>query len=474
MERLSLLSEDQVRAVQRQFGTPTFVYDQEALESQAQKALAFPNAYGLTVRYAVKACPAAGVIRILNRAGLHIDASSGYEALRAMRAGVPADQIQITAQQLPDNLADLVRQGVLFNACSLYQLAAYGRLFPGCEVSVRINPGLGSGHSNRTNTGGPSSSFGIWHEHLDQVLATAAEHHLQLTGLHSHIGSGSDPEVWQHCARLTLGVAAKLPEVRRVNMGGGFKIGRMADEVSTDLCEAGQPVADEFNRFAREHSRKLHLEIEPGTFLVGNAGAIVCSVVDVVDTGRQGYSFIKVDSGMTEVLRPSMYGAQHPIAVVPATPEERGQGEYLIAGHCCESGDILTPASRQPRRTGTSRTHRAAHRRCGFYRRQRGLLRWHGRQKLQFLPGSMRSAARHRWRLPSAAPAPNPRPSPSQRVPTRFPQRLSRAASDPARRAARRPAGCTGSRSQKWPSPARLPATKPLRCCAPQPAGHPK
>ena len=76
-------------------------------------------------------------------------------------------------------------------------------------------------------------------------------------------------------------------------------------------------MADEFNRFAEEHGRKLHLEIEPGTFLVGNAGAIVCSIVDVVDTGPQGYSFIKVNSGMTEVLRPSMYGAQHPIVVSP-------------------------------------------------------------------------------------------------------------------------------------------------------------
>ena len=348
MERLSLLSEAQVRTVQRRFGTPSFVYDQKTLESQAQTALTFPNAYGLTVRYAVKACPAAGVIRILNRAGLHIDASSGYEARRAMRAGVPAPQIQITAQQLPDNLADLVRQGVLFNACSLHQLAAYGRLFPGREVSVRVNPGLGSGHSNRTNTGGPSASFGIWHEHLEQVSATAAAHGLHITGLHSHIGSGSDPAVWQHCARLTLGVAAELPEVRRVNMGGGFKIGRMADEESTDLRQAGQPVAAEFNRFAREHGRNLHLEIEPGTFLVGNAGAIVCSVVDVVDTGQQGHCFIKVDSGMTEGLRPSLYGAQHPIVVVPATPQERDQGQYLIAGHCCESGDILTPAPGNP------------------------------------------------------------------------------------------------------------------------------
>ena len=240
MERLSLLSEDQVRTVQHQFGTPTFVYAQKALESQAQKALAFPNAHGLTVRYAVKACPAAGVIRILNRAGLHIDASSGYEALRAMRAGVPATQIQLTTQQLPDNLADLVRQGVLFNACSLHQLATYGQLFPGREVSVRVNPGLGSGHSNRTNTGGPSSSFGIWHEHLDQVLATAAEHNLQLTGLHSHIGSGSDPEVWQHCARLTLGVAAKLPEVQAREYGRRVQGGAHGRR-SIDRLAQGRP-----------------------------------------------------------------------------------------------------------------------------------------------------------------------------------------------------------------------------------------
>lgn len=347
-QRSSFLSEDHIRTVQRQFGTPTFVYSQEVLESQSQKALSFPNVYGLTVRYAVKACPAAGVIRILSRAGLHIDASSEFEALRSLRAGVPASHIQITAQQLPNNLEALVRQGILFNACSLHQLKMYGQLFPGSDVSVRINPGLGSGHSNCTNTGGPASSFGIWHEHLDHVRETASTYGVRITGLHSHIGSGSDPLVWQRCTQLTLAVAANLPEVCRVNLGGGFKIGRMAGEVSVDLDDVGTFVANEFSRFAREHGRDLHLEIEPGTFLVGNAGAVVCSVIDVVDTGKQGYSFVKVDSGMTEILRPSLYGAQHPITIVPTTPQKRGQGEYLIVGHCCESGDILTPAPGNP------------------------------------------------------------------------------------------------------------------------------
>jgi diaminopimelate decarboxylase len=348
MEQLPFPTAEQVRTIQSQFGTPAYVYDQRTLEEQARKALAFPNPYGLTVRYAMKACPSAAVLRIFNRQGLHIDASSGFEAHRAMRAGVPAEQIQLTTQELPDDLEELILMGVLFNACSLHQLRIFGQQFPGRELSIRVNPGLGSGHSNRTNVGGPSASFGIWHEYLDQVLEIQRKFDLQLTSLHSHIGSGSDPEVWQRCARMTMAIAARLPQVRRVSLGGGFKVGRMAGEPSTDLQTAGQPIAEEFERFAREHGRKLHMEIEPGTFMVANAGTVIATVIDIVDTGESGYQFIKIDAGMTELLRPSLYGAQHPIAVVPAIEEERGQMEYLVAGHCCESGDILTPAPDNP------------------------------------------------------------------------------------------------------------------------------
>jgi diaminopimelate decarboxylase len=342
------LAAEKVLALQAQFGTPTFVYDQQRLENQARQALAFPNAFGLTARYAMKACPSAGVVRLLNRMGLHIDASSGYEARRAIKAGVAPHEIQLTAQQLPDDLDELIKQGVLFNACSAHQLDHYGRRFPGRQLSIRVNPGLGSGHSNRTNVGGPSSSFGIWHEQLDQIQASAAAHNLQITGLHSHIGSGSDLAVWQRCARMTLNIAAQLPQVERVSLGGGFKVGRMAGEVSTDLQAAGAPIPEEFIRFQRQHGRQLHLEIEPGTFFVANAGYLICSVMDVVDTGANGYRFIKVDAGMTEVLRPSLYGAQHPITLVPASAEKRGEADYLVVGHCCESGDILTPEPDNP------------------------------------------------------------------------------------------------------------------------------
>lgn len=348
MQHASFLTEAQARGIRHEYGTPVYAYDERSLEAQAREVLQFPNAFGLTARYAMKALPNAAIVRLFSNLGLHIDASSGFEVERAILAGVPASHILLTAQQMPANLKDLVRRGVLFNACSLHQLESYGRLFPASEVSVRVNPGLGSGHSNRTNVGGPSSSFGIWHERLDQVFAIQEQYRLRITRLHTHIGSGADPGVWHHCAQLSLAIAARLPMVHTLNLGGGFKVGRMPGEISADLRTIGALIVRDFEQFYRDHGRKLRLEVEPGTFLVANAGAIVASVVDVVDTGPYGYSFIKVDSGMTEIVRPSMYGAQHPIYVVPATPEPRETREYVVVGHCCESGDVLTTEPGNP------------------------------------------------------------------------------------------------------------------------------
>lgn len=349
---MSFLSRDLIRSLRAEYGTPLYVYDQRLLEQAAREVLAFPNAWGLTARYAMKALPTAAIVRLLAATGLHIDASSGFEAERAMRAGVAPERIQITAQELPRDLKELVERGVLFNACSLEQLETYGRLFPGRAVSVRINPGLGSGHNNRTNVGGPASAFGIWHERLDDVLSLQREYDLDLTGMHTHIGSGGDPEVWKRCARLSLEIAAKLPDVTRLSLGGGMKIARMPGEVGADLQAIGRAVRADFEAFAERTGRRLHLEIEPGTYLVARAGAIVASVIDVVETGESGYRFIKTDTGMTEFLRPNLYGAQHPIEVIPLDgPEqsgERGEDDYVVVGHCCESGDVMTPAPGDP------------------------------------------------------------------------------------------------------------------------------
>jgi len=343
------LSAEKAAEVRERFGTPCYIYDRATLEAAARRALAFPAPYGFTLRYAMKANPSRGILAVFRALGLHVDASSDWEVERALRAGFAPEQILLTSQMPSRRIAEYVGRGVFLNACSLHQLEALGRATPGRAVAVRMNPGLGSGSMKRTNTGGPSASFGIWHEYAAEVKTVAARYGLTIGTLHTHIGSGTDPEVWKRATRMTLDLVARFPDVAAVNLGGGFKVGRMPEEPSVDMNEVAAHVRGELEAFRQRDGRTLRLEIEPGTYLVAQAGAVVATCVDVVDTGRDGHLFAKLDTGMTEITRPSLYGAQHPIDVL-ATGRE--PAEVVFVGPCCESGDILTPASGDPEALG--------------------------------------------------------------------------------------------------------------------------
>src|SRR5437879_5173181 len=221
--RPMFLESAEAALVREHFGTPCYVYDRAALEAAARAALAFPHAFGFTLRYAMKANSSRAVLRLFRDLGLHVDASSDPEVERALRAGFAPGRVQLTSQAPTRRLEEFVAQGVLYNACSLHQLDRYGRAFAGREITIRVNPGLGSGSSNRTNTGGPASSFGIWHAYLEEAKALAARHRLTIRGLHTHIGSGSDPAVWTHVAHLVLEIAGRLPEVTTVSLGGASR-----------------------------------------------------------------------------------------------------------------------------------------------------------------------------------------------------------------------------------------------------------
>ncbi len=345
LEQLRFLEAEQVERIVREYGTPVYVYSREVLRRQAAAVLAFGAPYGLTVRYAMKANPNRAILQEFDRLGLEIDASSGYESWRALAAGVAPEKILLTAQELPKDLARLVKQGVQFTACSLRQLRAYGELFPDTAVSVRLNPGLGSGHSQKVSVGGTASGFGIWHEYLDEVKRLAQTYDLRIVRLHTHIGSGTGPEVWAATADISLALAAALPAVEILNLGGGFKVAQLRSELGIDLQLVGAAVGHRLAGFCQRSGRELHLEIEPGTLLVAGAGCLIATVDDVADTGQGGYEFLKLDAGMTEILRPTLYGAQHAMVVVGA---RSGHREYVVVGHCCESSDLLTTCRGDP------------------------------------------------------------------------------------------------------------------------------
>ncbi|GKY95128.1 hypothetical protein MPSEU_000476700 [Mayamaea pseudoterrestris] len=357
-------------------GTPLYVYSVEQLTKAADACLAFPNAYGLTVRFAMKACPNASILKLFSSKGIHVDASSGYEARRAIyRAGIPAEHISLSTQELPKDFADLVDMGVKLNACSISQLEHFGQRYAGtgARVGIRINPGVGSGgfsasttQFSKTNVGGPSSSFGIWHELVtDGTVPNIVEKYgLNVERIHTHIGSGSDPGIWQQVATKSLSFCKTFSTVTTLNLGGGYKVGRNEGEATTDLQEIGKPVIEAFRKFAADEGRELRLEIEPGTYLMAMSGALVSTVQDIVQTtGEGGHTFLKLDAGMTDVLRPSLYGAIHPITVLPGSGETSDVGteteSVVVVGHCCESGDLMTPKPGEPEDLAERRLRKA-------------------------------------------------------------------------------------------------------------------
>lgn len=344
MDTISFLTRSAIEKIDSLCGTPAYVYDEQFLRRQAAEVLAFPNAFGLTARYAMKASPNAAILRLFRSCGLHFDASSGHEVRRAILAGVEPGRISLSTQELPADFDELVRLGISINACSLSQIERIGKALPGTRVGLRINPGMGSGGTTKTNVGGPSSSFGIWYEHLEAVETAIVRHKLDVFRIHTHIGSGSDPDVWLRVAGMTMEFVERFKSASILNLGGGFKVGRMPGEKSTDLQIVGAPVRKLFEQFAERTGRNIHLEIEPGTFLLANAGAILTKVQDISDTGSGGFSFLKLDTGMTELLRPALYGSQHPMIIVPRdSSRAAGVANYIATGHCCESGDMLTP-----------------------------------------------------------------------------------------------------------------------------------
>src|SRR5258708_40192560 len=143
--RTPFLTSAQAALVRERFGPPCYVYDRAELEAAARRALALPAPFGFTLRYAMKANPSRGILTLFRDLGLHVDASSDHEVERALRAGFPPHTIQLTSQMPSRTLKEHVARGVLFNACSLHQLEEFGRVAPGGEVSVRVNPGLGTG-----------------------------------------------------------------------------------------------------------------------------------------------------------------------------------------------------------------------------------------------------------------------------------------------------------------------------------------
>ncbi|WP_371228009.1 diaminopimelate decarboxylase [Pseudomonas sp. QE6] len=327
-----------------QFGTPLWVYDAATIRGQIERLKSFD-----IIRFAQKACSNLHILRLMREQGVKVDAVSQGELLRALAAGYSCredeSEIVFTADLLDRaTLETVVEHGIPVNAGSIDMLRQLGEVAPGHPVWLRINPGFGHGHSNKTNTGGEHSKHGIWHSDLHAALDVIRERGLRLVGLHMHIGSGVDYGHLAQVGEAMLGLVRLVKDAGHdlsgISAGGGLSIPYRDGDPEVDTAHYFQ-LWDNARKAAEEVvGHRLHLEIEPGRYLVAQAGCLLSEVRATKDAGRN--HFVLVDAGFNELMRPSMYGSYHGISVLAGDTASREVIDTVVAGPLCESGDVFT------------------------------------------------------------------------------------------------------------------------------------
>ncbi|MBC7904349.1 MAG: diaminopimelate decarboxylase, partial [Gemmatimonadaceae bacterium] len=225
--------------------------------------------------------------------------------------------------------------GVNINIDSLSNLEKFGRRFGNTySVGIRLRPNIMGGGNLKISTGHEKSKFGIPLEHIHRVLEILEETNLKIDALHIHTGSEiKDVEIFAKGIEVLFEVAQHFPDLRCLDLGGGFKVPYVRGEEGTDIEALGKKIKEEFEVFEKKYNRKLQVWFEPGKFLVSEAGFLLTKVNVMKDSVST--SFAGVDSGLNHLIRPMFYGSWHEIENI--SNPEGPINLYTVVGNICET-----------------------------------------------------------------------------------------------------------------------------------------
>ncbi|MFN8341613.1 MAG: diaminopimelate decarboxylase [Cyclobacteriaceae bacterium] len=318
------------------FGSPLYIYDASIIERQIRRLQQAFRGTPTRIKYAAKALTTLGVLQVVRQCGAGVDVVSVNEAKLAMRAGYQPSDIMFTSSGVVfDEIVEAVSLGIQINVDNLSALDKFGRAF-GSEhpCCVRLNPHIMAGGNLKISTGHKHSKFGISVEQVDRIVAVVKQHHIRINGLHIHTGSEiSDANVFLQMGDVFFGLAQQFPDLDFIDFGGGFKVPYKPGDVETDLNEVGSRMSEAFNAFCTRYGRQLELWIEPGKFIVSEAGKLLTTVTVVKES--PALTFAGVDSGLNHLIRPMMYDAYHEITNVSNV--NGPVRKYNVVGNMCET-----------------------------------------------------------------------------------------------------------------------------------------
>ncbi|MBI2191726.1 MAG: diaminopimelate decarboxylase [Planctomycetes bacterium] len=335
-------------------GTPLYVYNGDKILKNfrlVRDALA-RHADNFCIHYAVKANAHVQVLKLLGQEGAHADCVSPIECRLALKAGIGKERILFTGTSVSNrDLAELVDLGVRINIDSLSQLRRLATFSRSPEISIRWNPGEGSGaglHSH-TITAGKYIKFGIPEAKVLDAFREASELGMKVVGLHQHIGSGwlgDDVRVFLGSVRRTLEVAREAERIlgrpfRFIDFGGGPGIRYREEQSPFPIEEYARGLVEA----VRTAGFSCTLAIEPGRYFVAESGVLLLEINTVEE---KNVPVIGVDGGFNTLVRPAFYGAHHEMVLCNRV---RGPCErtFMVAGNLCESSDVFNENKKELR-----------------------------------------------------------------------------------------------------------------------------
>ncbi|MDQ3278395.1 MAG: diaminopimelate decarboxylase [Bacteroidota bacterium] len=330
------LTHDQLLKLAEEFGTPLYVYHAEKIKEQYENLTTGFEDIDAKFFFACKALTNVNILKYIHSLGCGIDCSSINEVKLALHAGVPAEKILYTSNGISfAEIQEAVEAGVHVNIDSLSNLEKFGKQYGSrYPVGVRIRPNILAGGNLKISTGHEKSKFGIPVDQMDFLVNLVKENNIRIDTLHIHTGSDiKDADVFVHGIKVLTELVPHFPDLRVIDLGGGFKVPYEPEDEETDIKHIATKLKAYLDTHLFANGKSYQLWFEPGKYLVSECGYLVTTVNVIKDNGSQ--IFAGINSGLNHLIRPMMYDAYHHI--VNLSNLAAVEKVYTVTGYICET-----------------------------------------------------------------------------------------------------------------------------------------
>jgi len=313
----------------------SYVYDIESVRGACERLRSMSNID--RVFYAMKANNHPEILRTVEATGVNFECVSPGEIGHVLDLFPDIDRQRILFTPnfaAREEYIQAMELGVWVTLDNLHPLKEWGEIFRGHDIFLRLDTGQGRGHHEHVRTAGIHSKFGIPLFELEEVRELASEYGVRIVGLHAHTGSGIlQPDNWRDVAACLIEVAEDFPDVQMIDLGGGLGIPEKPGQDVLDMAALNASVAELKSAYPQ-----FELWMEPGRYIVAQAGVLLTSVTQI--KGKGDVQYVGVSTGMNSLIRPALYGAYHEIANLTRL-ELSSEQVVNVVGPICESGDKL-------------------------------------------------------------------------------------------------------------------------------------